>query len=68
MKYAERVYTSLNIGQELYDRVVALAGTTGDSINGTLVTLVHLGLKLMDADQLSVSSSTGSATGPCSAS
>ena len=43
----EMVKTQIRMSDDLHDRIMRIANGTGDSLNGTMLHLIDLGLKVM---------------------
>lgn len=63
------VKSQIRMSDAMHARIMRIANETGDSMNGTMLHLIHLGLKLYETPvSVQASDSPGTSTGPCSAS
>lgn len=60
----------IRMSEELHQHIMRIANSTGETINGTMLHLLALGVKVYDSPIVihSCSDSSGNSTGPCSAS
>lgn len=59
----------IRMSEELHQHIMRIANSTGETINGTMLHLLALGVKVYDSPIIVHSSdSSGNSTGPCSAS
>ena len=57
------VKTQIRMGADLHQQIMRICDKTGDSMNGTMLHLIHLGLKVYDSE-LRIASTVE--TVPCS--
>lgn len=66
----DNIYSAqIRMSEELHQHIMRIANSTGETINGTMLHLLALGVKVYDSPIIVHSSdSSGNSTGPCSAS
>ena len=52
----DKFVTQIRMSDDLHGRIMRIADETGDSMNGTMLHLLHLGLKFLECNQFKVSS------------